>query len=85
MAEVGAPQGEWVDIYEASGIAAGTAIVVQSKSPGFVMISEGASAPVDSPLGYMLSMGEPLVISAGSSGAWAQALSSDLNLFVGAQ
>lgn len=86
MAEVSAPQGEWVEIFEVSGIAVGSAVLVQNKSDGPVMVVESASAPAAGVTqGYMLAHGEPLLIAAGSPGAWAMSLSFALSLYAGEQ
>lgn len=86
MAEVTAPEGQWGDIFAGSGIAVGSAVLVQNKSIGPVMVVESASAPAAGVAqGYMLAPGEPLLIAAGSPGAWAMSLSFALSLYAGEQ
>lgn len=83
MAEITAPTGQWVDVYEGAGIPVGTKIIIQSKSSGYVMVSEGAESPAPGVVaGYLLRFTDPLLVTADGPGAWAMSMSAPLSLYV---
>ena len=70
-------QGQWVDLYDATGIATGTQIIVQvfqSKSP--VAFSDTASEPSSSDPRISSQQGGQVMFIDGSLGAWAYCSSS---------
>lgn len=60
----------WKDINTATGIAVGTAILIQNKSPKPIFIWLGASSPADNKAGRRLATGEYLTIVSGEPKVW---------------
>src|SRR3954468_19526541 len=69
------PYGSWMNVYTATGITAGTRLLIQNKSAGRVAVWEGATPPIsdgqDDRHGFsLLPDGRPIKTTAGSPGVW---------------
>ena len=60
----------WKNVYTASGIAVGTAIIVQNKSSNPINLYISASTPPSANIGYALKSLESVSVDAGESGCW---------------
>lgn len=78
------PPNQWVDLYQASGIAVGTQIRVKILGNGELKLAVSESQPTSlSAYDVLVDKTQPLVNSAGDSGAWAYSVSSEVLINVG--
>lgn len=60
----------WKDINAATGIAAGTEIIIQNKSPRPIFVWLGASAPTTPNAGFRIDTGGTSTVDAGEPKVW---------------
>lgn len=64
--------GEWVDLYAATGVTVGNALLVQNfNSDTQVALSDSATEPTDATGRVRINAGDFYQVDAGSAGAWA--------------
>jgi hypothetical protein len=68
------PEGSWVDIYSASGILAGSQIIVQNIGRDEVRLVTKATEPNDSDGFKILFRGLEAINQSGDSGAWVKSV-----------
>ena len=83
LANVKLPQGEWVNLYTATGIVAGTLLQTQNIGQTRVQIHTGATEPTASDGFNVIEPGKTFFNQSGSLGEWAISRSADGSLNVG--
>lgn len=72
--DVVAPVGEFLDVYDETGITVGDGLMLQSKG-GYVLVQYQAAAPADdSTEGFVLAPHEMFPVVGGEDGCWIRAL-----------
>ena len=84
LPNISLPAGQWVDLYDESGIAVGTQITTQNVGQTRIQVHTGASAPTE-PAGFnvLLPDGSTYTNQASSNGEWAISMVADGLINVG--
>ena len=69
------PEGVWVNLYAATGIAVGTKIIVQNLTPSYVRLCSKATAPTSADGFNAIPFARNAVNQASDAGAWAMSTS----------
>lgn len=82
MPDINSQSTDWVNVYSATGIAAGTPIAIQNKSNLYILVQESASQPESSNNeGLILHFSEEVYLD-GASAAWIRGSLSALRAYV---
>ena len=65
-------EGQYVDIYAATGIAVGTRVVIQNKTNGFIRVQESAAQPANDSTDGVFVETKKYVIAIGTNGCWVK-------------
>lgn len=83
LPDVQVPNTDWIDVFNATGIAVGTALTIQNKSSSEIIAFESATKPAYPATGDGVQVlpfskcGEFYTLSSGSNGLWMTSLEWD--------
>lgn len=82
MGDIYVPPRQWVNAYTASGIPAGSGLLLQNKALMPVLVLEQAGQPAaGDPSGWLLQQGAAIEVDAGSPGVWIWSAPGDARVF----
>jgi len=83
MPQIKTTTSAWADVYALSGIAPGTALLIQNQSGNVAILQQGAVAPAATDnTGRWLQSGLEAVVDAGAAGLWIRCSPNGITAYV---
>ena len=83
MPQIKTTTSAWADVYALSGIAPGTALLIQNQSGNVAILQQGAAAPAATDnTGRWLQSGVEAVVDAGAAGLWIRCSPNGITAYV---
>lgn len=83
MPQIKTTTSAWADVYALSGIAPGTALLIQNQSGNVALLQTGATAPqATDNTGRWLQSGLEAVVDAGAAGLWIRCSPNGITAYV---
>lgn len=83
MPQIKTTTSAWADVYALSGIAPGTALLVQNQSGNVALLQTGATAPAPADnTGRWLQSGVEAVVDSGAAGLWIRCSPNGITAYV---